>query len=169
VAKTIREHLVSTKNLKLGPLECGNLKERNSPWGTDRDLLNLANLWSKKPFLEKLYYPESPLKKTDYEDRATALIIGDSFTWTPLHFFNQQGTFSKRKFYYYYNTEETAWIAKGRTGPIRKLGRRRALKRNKIDWQGDIFKRNVIIIFVNKTAIPQLGHGFMQEALLASK
>lgn len=169
VAKEIREHLVGKHGLLLGEMDCSNLKRRTKPRGTDRDILNLANLWSEEAFHEELFYPQSTLSPHATSDRATALVVGDSFTWTPLTYFNEQGTFGKRKFFYYYNTVEAAWLSERKDAPVRKVGLRKPLDRTAIDWKEDIFKRDVIIILANMSVVSQIGHGFVEDAIAQAK
>jgi len=136
------------------------------PKKTDRDIIALANIWDESPFNLRIPYPPKKMQFSWDDYHPKVLIVGDSFTWTPLEYFDQHGTFIKRKFYYYYKSQYTAWVTKDKDGkPKRKVGLSRKLKKADIDWQNDMFDRDIVIITVNQREVSAVGHGFIEDAL----
>jgi len=139
---------------------------REEPWGTDRDMLNLLNLADESPWQTPLSYP--PMKESFFDQNKyhpTVLIVGDSFTWNLLHFFDKDGTFRKRKFMYYFSTEYNFWTSPRKVGFKKNKSIRKHPGKIDPDWNKVLEDRDAIVILVNQTAINKAGFGFVENLL----
>lgn len=133
---------------------------------SDADILQLANIWDTKSFAETLAYPRERMQFAADAFHPSALFVGDSFSWMPLHYFDVHGIFSKRKFYYYFRTQTTSWIEPRADGSVRRrTGVRRKVDRTAIDWEQDLLQRNAVVFIVNERALDEVGYGYMEQAL----
>jgi len=150
----------------LQKLDCGPAEFRDRPFHADRDLLNLANLWDESFWARPVPYPN--LKKMVYNPESyhpTVLMVGDSFAWNPLRFFDKDAIFRKRKFLYYYSTEYNFWT----TGSVEKPKKNKSKKNHKgkikLDWKTTFSDRDAVVIFVNQSVLHSTGLGFLDDAL----
>lgn len=166
VSAEIAERVGQLLGKQLGAIPCSPVRETTRAKFTDNDILMLANIWDNSPFSEVLAYPDESMQFSWDDYHPEALIVGDSFSWMPLHYFDKHGTFLRRKFYYYFNTQTTSWIVRRKNGGVkRRAGARRRFNRATMDWQNDLFSRDVVIFFVNQRALDLVGHDFIQHAM----
>jgi hypothetical protein len=127
---------------------------RKDPIDLDKDIARLANvLFTRALFTDYLY----PVTRTDAPAgswRPDVLMIGSSFCWNILHYLGPHGVFKPLDFYYYFNTAYS-YPEKAR----------RPIDRERVDWRGEVFSRDFVIIEVNEVAIDEMGYGFIETAL----
>lgn len=136
-------------------INCEPVLERTTAAPYDKDLALLLNIWSLKPFSEqRLGYPQSSGVKLQSSTRPNVVIVGDSFLWTVLNYFDKHRIFKNRAFYYYFKTNYS--YPKGVKVPI---------DREALDWENYVFSKDAIIVEINEAAIEQIGFGFIEDAL----
>ena len=166
VSAAIVSNLSSKFGKQLGAIPCSAVTETDRARYADSDILKLANIWSHSAFRETIAYPIENMQFSWDDFHPKALVVGDSFTWMPLHYFDLHGTFIKRKFLYYFHTQYTGWIEKRKDGsPKRRKGVTRKVNRSGINWENDLFDRDVVIFFVNEHTLLNVGHGFIEAAM----
>ncbi len=147
-------------------LNCGPHEFRDRPYHTDGDLLNMTNLWDKSEWKAAVPYPN--LKETFYDPESyhpTVLMVGDSFAWNPLHFFDKDAIFRKRKFLYYYSTEYNFWTSGSVETPKRRKNKKNYKGKVKLDWNKTFSDREAVVIFANQSVLHSAGLGFVDDAL----
>jgi len=128
-----------------------NLIWDNKPIGSDLDLARLLNLWitpskNKTPHLEF----NSNADKIDF--KPNILIIGDSFNWQILDILDKCHVSSQLDLYYYYESQYN--YPYGNKQPLDRL-----------NWDEEIFNRDVIILSMNEVKIPTYGFGFISDVI----
>jgi hypothetical protein len=141
---------------KMRNFSCSPVKLKDVPRKPDRDLVEICNLWDQSA----LYHPTAyPVTKTIAETgafRPKILIVGSSFVWPLLRFFEYHRVYREANFYYYYKSN--------RSYPNI---RRRKIDRSTIDWSSDVFSHEMIIIEINQVAVENAGFGFIEDAISA--
>jgi hypothetical protein len=150
ILKEIEEQLQK----KLIKIDCSSLEWDDRPRLHDKDLAELINVWDPSPTFEKMPYPRSRSVRDGSEERPKAIIIGSSFVWPLLYYFDRHKIFSRRDFYYYFKTNHT-WPPKA---PV-------PIDPQTIDWEGKVFSRKAIVIEINQAVVNQAGFGFIDQAL----
>ena len=145
---------------------CEPVEFRTKPYGTETDMLRLLNLWDETAW--KAPFPYPPMKKSFYDAKKyhpTVLVVGDSFSLTPLHFFDKDGTFRKRRLMYYFSTEYNFWTTPKEKGFKKNSNVRTYPGKIKADWDKILEDRDAVVIFVNERDIVSAGHGFIDHIL----
>lgn len=151
----------------LTQLDCTPSEQEKLPRGTDKDLAEIANLWDPTAFYDKLsFYPKRQQPDPSAVLRPKMLFVGSSFIWPLLQHMDQAYVYSHRDIYYYYQSN-TVFELVDRHGkldsrqipavPINKAG---------IDWNKDVFAKDVIVIETNVSAIEHTSHGFLADAVV---
>lgn len=122
--------------------------------GSDRDLTNLTNLWDDSTIDGEIAHPIFHVAAKEGEQSPNILFVGDSFMHTILAIMEHGPMYKSRDLYYYYNTAFKK--PENTTVPI---------DRDAIDWERDIFSKDIIVIEVSQTGIPELGFGFIEDAI----
>ncbi len=136
-------------------IDCSDMSNVHQPKNHDTDLANLTNIWSpERYFLDPIPYPRSFGVRDGSEFRPKIIIVGSSFIWPVLYYFDRHKAFWKRSFFYYFRTDFKA----------PKVSRDN-IDRAKLDWESRVFSRNLILLEINESALGQLGWGFVEDAL----
>jgi hypothetical protein len=124
------------------------------PIGLDKDIARLSNiLFTRSLFTEYIYPETSPVALTG-SYRPDMLLIGTSFCWNIIPYLEANRIFSRLDFYYYFNTDHSF------------PGKQRApIDRNRINWNRDVFTKDIILIEINEIALKETGFGFLEAAL----
>jgi len=126
------------------------------PIDLDKDIARLGNiLFTRSLFTDYRYpatYPDAPANAF----RPNALLVGSSFCWNLIQYLDQNNVFSRLNFYYYFNTD---WVYPGRI--------RHAISRDSINWNRDVFTKDIIIVEINEIQMHEAGFGFIEAALNA--
>jgi hypothetical protein len=157
-ARAMIEALNGLLNRKAGRLDLEAVHVDHSPTGTDKDLAELLNLF----FPPIKYVVPHPIisKKGGTGNLGRVVIVGGSFNWIPIDLLNEHKVFKQIDFFYYY------------TMALHSFPGQRGLPVDveKIDWENNIFKSDVIILEINEAniaaALACQGCGFVPDALL---
>ncbi len=137
---------------------CEPVRLKDLPRKPDRDLLAICNLWDQSLLYRPTPYPVTKTLAEPGAFRPKVLIVGSSFVWSLLRFFEYHRIYRESDFLYYYKRK--------RTYP--QL-RNRKLDRNAIDWERDVFSNEMIIIEVNEVTVENAGFDFVPDAIAALK
>ncbi|PIR03631.1 MAG: hypothetical protein COV59_05590 [Candidatus Magasanikbacteria bacterium CG11_big_fil_rev_8_21_14_0_20_39_34] len=152
VSEELLQQISEYSNKKLGKIVCEPVSVDNIAYGTDRDLLDVINIWNQGQFLKDIPHPT--IKFVSGEDSLDKILwVGDSFSWTVLSIFEKADVYKKRNMYYYYSREF-----------IFPSGEEKRLDRENIDWD-EVFSHEVIVIEATQTAMNSIGFGFVDAAL----
>jgi hypothetical protein len=154
VSKEFVEMLERIAEINLVNVSCDSVVVDTKATGTDRDLTDLTNLIDDSAIDGEIAHPIFHVSAKEGEQAPDILFVGDSFMHTILAIMEHGPMYKSRDLYYYYNTafkkpENTAV-------PI---------NRDAIDWERDIFSKDIIVIEVSQTGIPELGFGFIEDAV----
>ena len=132
------------------------------PRGTDRDLIDLANLWTVRRF-----FGQNPDPKLRVDlggaTKKRLLCVGTSYMWTLSDTLAQSGVCSRLEVLFYFMTRVT--YVDG-VGP-REESDKGKLKELAIDWDQELRGFDAVLLEVPDYALPELGYGF-QAAVLKS-
>lgn len=150
--------LESLTKQKMGKFQVDRIQITKRPFSLDKDLASLANiLFEKSLYGKEYYYPEtSPSVSVENVFRPRMLFVGGSYLSVLFYYLEKHPVYSKLDFYYYYkqNIEYPAHTFK----PIDKKN---------LDLKREILSKDIIVIETNETALPELGFGFIEDALKA--
>ena len=149
---TIMLERISNKNLV--NVSCDSTAVDNTSVGTDRDLTDLTNLWNDSSIDGRIAHPLFNVKAQEEEYRPDILFVGDSFMHTILAIMEHGPMYKSRELYYYYNTVHS-----------RPENTESTIDRTAINWEKDVFSKDIIVIEVSETGIPELGFGFVEDAI----
>ena len=124
------------------------------PRGWDLDLVRIANLL----FPERTYKPAPQIEPRTLADgdefKPRILFVGSSFVFSVLNHFKKHEIAEDFTFYFYYRQV--------RDSSHRQL---RALRRQDIDWERDVFSHDVIVLERNMASIGDMGFSFVKDAI----
>lgn len=141
---------------ELKSLRCEPTILRQTPRKPDRDLLEIANIWTNSKFHQAQLYPKTSVAENPDAYKPRMLFIGTSFIWPMLKVMERHKLYHRSDFYYYYS--------RNREYPS---GSYRQINKAKIKWDEYVFTRDAIVIEINEAAIENVGSGFIQDALIA--
>ncbi|MBP7738232.1 MAG: hypothetical protein KA369_19815 [Spirochaetes bacterium] len=133
---------------------CKKVARTREPLELDSDIARLGNILFTRSLFTEYLYPETYPVGGAGSYKPSMLMVGTSFCWNIIPHLEKNGFFSRLNFYYYFNTDHS--FPAGRHDPIDKA---------RVDWKGDIFKRDIILIEINEIAFNETGFGFIEEAL----
>ena len=132
--------------------DCEDIEISVTPRKEDKDLADLANLWSARQFYQPLAYPR--FDQPVFND-INLLMVGDSFSWAFLKNIFESGAVRDYNFYYYFNSD---YNSQNISVPVNKDNN--FLKQ-------EILKRNLVIVEANDAGLGDIGFGFVSSALNA--
>ena len=151
-----RSHLVSAQ---IGPTDCDAFQRIATPSGNqvDTDLMRLANVWGmgRYPYRATEMRPVAPQVPTN--KRPTGLFVGTSFSWELVHEAERNHSFRRIDFYCY---DKTVYE--------RESGRSYPVKPQTPGWRALTLSRDVYVLELLETYLPEAGKEFlgeMEEAL----
>ncbi len=145
------EELLGKRLIHIG---CRKVVRSREPVELDSDIARLGNILFTRSLFTEYLYPETYPVGGEGSYRPDVLMVGTSFCWNIIPHLEKNAFFSRLNFYYYFNTDHS--FPAGRHDPI---------DRARVDWKGDIFTRDIILIEINEIAFPETGFGFTEEAL----
>lgn len=151
-AQQILKEIGRTTGKRIVDINCEKVDLDYSPSVTDMDLARLLNVW-ETPLNYEVPHPVIINNDDGTRYKPDILIIGDSFNWHLLDIFKKNDVFSRLNFYYYYNTDY-----------VYPDDIKRSIDR--LNWNEEVFKKDVIILSVNEHAVSKTGFGFIEDALV---
>ncbi|MGZ4048894.1 MAG: alginate O-acetyltransferase AlgX-related protein [Bacteroidia bacterium] len=150
-ADTTFKYLEKLRNIDLPDYYDAGGEESFIPRGTDADLGNVLNLMVDIPS-DKMYYPKIIFKKDPSKTKPNLLIIGDSFVWSWIGFYEfLPNLFNEKTSFWYYN-HDVGWGA----NPENKLVK-------DLDLKNEALNRDVIIIVNNEVSLYNSGQHFIEN------
>ncbi len=116
-----------------------------TPYGTDKDMMELMNLWVDIPLRKPLAYFKTELTSDTAAYVPNVLTIGDSYYWNIIYSGIPGAFFSPNSVYFYYNT--TAHFNDGRSAPVKEL-----------DLKKTILQQDVVFFLYSEPNLRQLGN-----------
>lgn len=152
-ADTLFSYMEKLKHIDIKDFYTDGGEETTIPRNTDGDISNAMNLLYDIPF-HKMYYPNIRFKNDSSKISPNVLIIGDSFIWSWINFYDyfQNVLGSKSDFWYY--GAELGWPA-DLSKPMLDVG--------KFDFKQKISNRDFIIIECNEAKLYNFGFGFIEK------
>jgi alginate O-acetyltransferase complex protein AlgJ len=143
--------------INIARVELDGVTVDNKPQGSDRDLAALLHTI----FMPTDYPTPHPFFRrfpADIKPAGSIVIVGGSFNHRIVNMLNEQKIFAQMDFYYYYRRDL-------RTFP-KDIKREKAFSVEKLDWEKDIFSRDIVVLEINE-AVFQGGHvdAFLEDAL----
>jgi hypothetical protein len=139
---------------RLVHIKCRKIVPSREPIELDKDIARLGNiLFTRTLFTEYLYpetYPDAPAGSY----RPHILMVGTSFCWNIIPYLESSRVYSRFDFYYYFNTDFSF------PGKIQT-----PIDRDHVNWERDVFTRDIILIEINEIALSEMGFGFIEAAL----
>jgi hypothetical protein len=159
------EQIKQWSGKNLGNIEISRIDVDQTPIGFDRDLANSVNIWFPRiKYLTPI--PVITKKTNDTLFKPTILMEGGSFSFNFIDRLNESNIFKSLDLYYYYNKHyvynEGEIVEGNKDGNI--VG-----DVSNIDWNNNVFNRDIVIVELNEQAIPNMGSGFVQDALINLK
>ncbi len=141
VTQALISRLESLLGKPLAHLVITNIRWDIKPFGTDGDLLKLANLWKPSPFYSMNPCPEVRAEAPPNAFRPNILFVGGSFTEHPAQWLRDHHVVADpTSFDFYYKD------------PIQDLER-------------EVYRRDAVILETNESMIPRRGFGFVETVL----
>lgn len=107
-ADTLFKYMEKLRNIDMVDFYDAGGEESTSPRSSDADIGDLLNLMYEIPS-HKMYYPNMVFKKDVKKTKPNVLIIGDSFVWSWINFYNYfPNLFNDNSAFWYYN-HEVGW------------------------------------------------------------
>jgi len=145
------------QNLKknLVNISCDPPTVDNEPFGTDKDLSRLLNIWNENIINGPTIHPYYQNNATGIEFKPDILMVGDSFAWTIAEIMGATEVFNSMDVYYYYNTSF-------------KYPSNIKIDINKkaINWKDNVLNNDIIIVEVNESGLHDIGFGFVDDLLV---
>ncbi len=138
---------------KIRSFTCEPLTWLNEPLVAERDLSDLTNIWFPERFYEKTLYPKDKTINRYDASLPNVLIVGDSYSWALLNYFDRHKVYKKRDMFYY-NSRNFKYPSK-KTTKINSLESK---------WVDNLLEKDIIIIEIVSSRIEDIGFGFLQQA-----
>ncbi len=140
-------------NFSLGDLTGEPMLVDNHPRGTDRDLAGLMNVLDKHATDSRTAHPNINVSFSKNDVHPNGLIVGSSFSHQITCYMTDK-LFNKRDLYYYYK-RNMQYPVQSQDTSVPKGSELKAV----------IFKKQVVILEANESALNDIGCGFIQEAV----
>ena len=153
-ADTVIRYMENLKKIDLPDYRQTGGETTFTPRGTDDDILKAMNLLIEDRS-EKLFYPTITFDKPDSTKvKPNVLIIGDSFVWTWLNFYEYiPHLFSEKSEYWYYN-KEVHWPLQQNQFPYSVSTKNLAEK---------VKDRDYILLVFNDASLIHCGYGAIEQ------
>lgn len=140
----------------VGTLVCTNVVEDSIPYGTDNDLGELLNLWPRHSLAGPQVHPQFESRTGAGGRKANFLLVGDSFGLTLAQIMESENLVERCDLLFYYNRR---FVFPGEV--------QTPFDRRRLDVRTEILGRDAVILAVNEYWFPNIGFGFVQDALRA--
>lgn len=149
VSARVLERIGEQLRRRVPRLQCAPYVETPALRLEDTDVLRICNLWSPERLMRPAFYSKARIMGSG---PASVLIVGGSFNRALIRYLNR-ARIDNTLFYYYSKLER-----RGRSMPIDKAA---------LDFERQVFQKDVIIVEVNVEVIASLGFGFIEDAARA--
>lgn len=127
------------------------------PSGTDRDLADLINVWSRRATDAPTPYPVFGAPAGESGFKPSILMVGDSFSWTLIDVLMDAGVCGEVDLLYYYKRQAHF------PGNVSQ-----AFDSATADWNQLLGKKDAVVIVLSEIGgLPNLGKPFVGDALVA--
>lgn len=140
----------------LGTLACTNVVQDSVPFGTDNDLGELLNLWQRDSLAGPQVHPQFEWRAGTGTGRPDFLLVGDSFGLTLAQIMESENVVEHCDLLFYYNRR---FVFPGES--------QAPFDRRKLDVRAEIMRRDAVIVAINEYWLPNIGFGFVGDALRA--
>lgn len=152
----IIERMEQLLGRRLVHMQVKKLETSREPIGLDKDVARLGNILFTRSLFTDYIYPETYPVAQAGSYRPTILMVGDSFCWNIIPYLESNKIFTRLNFYYYFNTDHSF--------PDKKHV---PIDRPHVNWDRDVFSKDIILIEINEIALNETGYGFLEAALSA--
>ncbi|MCB0339970.1 MAG: hypothetical protein KDD53_10215 [Bdellovibrionales bacterium] len=149
IADVLRERVEALLDKKLSKFSCRYVGNRAVPIAQDRDLTEIANLWFPEMTYSQNPRPENLLLEKGEKPAPNVVWVGTSFSWGPFRFLDKHHVFNSREMYYYFKRRDSY-----------PSGLSRSVVKEKIDWESEVFNKDIVIFEVNEAFLHRAGYGF---------
>lgn len=152
-ADTLFKYMEQLRKIDLVDYYQNGGEESSLPRNTDADIGDAMNLLYDIPSYN-MYYPNIIFKKDDStKTKPNVLIVGDSFVWTWISFYNYiPNLFNSETDYWYYNME-VAW----------PKNTEESIKVSELNLREQIKDRDFILMIFNEASLDKCGYGFIEQ------
>lgn len=128
------------------------LVESNKPYDTDKDLMEVMNLWTEIPLAKPLGYFKTALPIDTVLHQPAVLSIGDSYYWNIIYTGVPAAYFKPGSAYFYYNS--TAHFNNGATAKV-----------NELDLVQTCLSKEVVFFIYAEPNLVKFGNGIDKQFL----
>lgn len=167
VWKNIQQLVGNQLRVPLRGLDIDRVETRPSE-PEEADLAVLLNLWRSSLTDPVTDYPVFEKQQQTKHEKPSVLAVGDSYLFTLLDIARQANLATEVDAWYYFNTH-FKYSVKG--GHLQHLSAATSspLDINNIDWQKEMFDKDLVILIETQQWLPDIGFGFLPGALEAIK
>ena len=154
VTQLLTQRLDGQLKQTLPTIACEPVVVESEPRTPDLDLLEVTNLlFPKRTYLPAPYVELPDSDKELAADQPRMLFVGTSFCFSVLSQLRRHGITTEFKHFLYYQHWRDSKL---RSGQLRSW---------EVDWEGDVFKNDVIVIEANTANVGVVGFNFLWDAL----
>lgn len=124
----------------------------NIPYGTDKDLMELMNLWFDIPLSKPLAYFKTELKTDSSAYVPSVLAVGDSYYWNIIYSGIPAAFYQPNSAYFYYNS--TAYNNNGSTDSVKDM-----------DLIKTVLEKDVVFYIYSEPNLKNIGNGIDRQFL----
>ncbi len=155
--ETIIYKLEELSHRKMANITCTNILRSEKPINsTDADIGSLVNVFFPRAMYGTYYFPETKSDAGPGVFKPQMILVGGSFCFHLLEHINHSQISDMDFFYYFKRLYKTSTPVFSEVGPIAEKD---------LDWEKEVFNRDVIIIENNEQSLTNIGHGFIEQAL----
>jgi SGNH hydrolase-like domain, acetyltransferase AlgX len=132
----------------------------------EADLGGILNLWDSDFTSPVTDYPVFAVQSTEITEKPSLLIIGDSFLFTLVDIVKRANLATDVDAWYYFRRH---FKYRAKEGQMMDLSTAidTPLDKKAIDWQNQLFGKDLVILVATECGLPELGFGFIEEASAA--
>lgn len=152
-ADTLFSYMEKLRSIDMPDFYSDGGEESFEPRGTDADISSGMNLLYKVPSF-KMYYPKVVFKNVENKVKPNVLIIGDSFVWSWITFYDYMPKlFSDQSVFWYYNRE--AYFPLGQD--------QKSTNVSQLNLKEQLNNRDYILIIFNESNLDNCGYDFIEQ------
>ncbi len=152
-ADTLFNYMEQIKKIDIRDFYDEGGEESLIPLNTDGDIFNGMNLLFDIPY-HKMYYPKLIFKDDNTKTAPNTLIIGDSYIWSWINFYNFFPKLLDQKSAFWYYAAEVGWPAE----PGKPL-----INAYNLDLKKEIDHRDFILIQCNESKLYNFGYDIVDK------